>query len=44
MRLRGRTDVVKGDEFVVFVDFLTRDFTRGDLAEETVRVVLALTA
>lgn len=32
----SRIDIVKSDEFIVFVDFLARNFSRSDLAENAV--------
>jgi hypothetical protein len=36
MGLGRRTDVAKGDELVVLVDFGRRNLARGDLAEKAI--------
>ena len=41
MRRRLRVDVVEGDDFVVFIDFLRGDFARRDPAEKTAIVTHA---
>jgi hypothetical protein len=36
MDRRSRVDIVKSNKFIVFVDFLARNFSRSDLAENAV--------